>query len=111
MDAYHHQIRLMISEELDFLREVRNITRIAANFAKQPLVRFPEPIEPYCTRRVMTTTFIEGTKVGDIAGLDAAGIDRKALARQIVQTFCQQIFIDGVYHADPHPGNMLASRE
>ncbi|HTN92494.1 MAG TPA: AarF/ABC1/UbiB kinase family protein, partial [Sorangium sp.] len=107
LDAYHHQIRSMILEELDFVREARNITRIADNFAKQPQVRFPRPIEPYCTRRVMTTTFVEGIKVGDVAALDAHGVDRKALARHIVQVFCQQIFVDGIYHADPHPGNML----
>jgi len=111
MDAYYHQIRSMISEELDFLREAQNITRIADNFLKQPAVRFPRPIEGLCTRRVMTTTFVEGIKVGDVVALDAAGIDRKALAKKIVQVFCQQIFIDGVYHADPHPGNMLVGRE
>ncbi len=107
MDAYYHQIRTMISEELDFLREARNITRIADNFLKQPNVRFPRPIERLCTQRVMVTTFVDGVKVGDLASLDARGVDRRALARQIVQVFCQQIFIDGVYHADPHPGNML----
>jgi ubiquinone biosynthesis protein len=107
IDAYYHQIRSMISEELDFLREARNITRIADNFATQSEVRFPQPIEPYCTRRVMTTTFVEGIKVGDVVALDAHGIDRKELARRIVKVFCQQIFVDGVYHADPHPGNML----
>lgn len=110
MDAYYHQVRSMISEELDFLREARNITRIADNFLKQPQVLFPRPIDGLCTRRVMTTTFVEGVKVGDLAALDAAGVDRKALARQIVTVFCQMIFIDGVYHADPHPGNMLARR-
>lgn len=107
LDAYYHQVRSMISEELDFVREAQNITRIADNFSKQPMVRFPRPIEGYCTRRVMTTTFVEGIKVGDVAALDARGVDRKELARRIVQIFCQQIFIDGVYHADPHPGNML----
>lgn len=108
MDAYYHQIRSMISEELDFLREAQNIAKIAGNFVKRPEIRFPTPIDRFCTRRVMVTTFVEGTKVGDVVALDAAGIDRKALARQIVQVFCQQIFVDGIYHADPHPGNMLA---
>jgi ubiquinone biosynthesis protein len=107
IDAYYHQIRSMIEEELDFLREARNITRIAGNFAQQPKVRFPLPVDRLCTRRVMTTSFLEGLKVGDVAALDARGVDRPALARQIVQVFCQQIFVDGVYHADPHPGNML----
>lgn len=107
MDAYYHQIRSMISEELDFLREARNIARISANFAGQPNVQFPFPQDAFCTRRVMVTTFVEGVKVGDVAAMDARGIDRRELAKRIVQVFCQQIFVDGVYHADPHPGNML----
>ena len=111
LDAYYHQIRSMILEELDFLREARNIERIAACFAKRDDVRFPRPIEELCTQRVMVTTFVEGTKVGDTAALDAKGIDRKALSRKIIQVFCQQIFVDGVYHADPHPGNMLVGED
>ena len=107
IDAYYHQIRSMISEELDFLREARNIARISANFTRQPNVQFPVPQEALCTRRVMVTTFVEGVKVGDVAAMDARGIDRRELAKRIVQVFCQQIFVDGVYHADPHPGNML----
>ncbi|MEJ7728904.1 MAG: AarF/UbiB family protein [Polyangiaceae bacterium] len=111
LDAYYHQVRAMISEELDFLGEARNITRIANNFLHEPKVRFPHPLPELCTRRVMVTTFTAGIKVGDVTALDAAGVDRKALARQIVQVFCQQIFVDGVYHADPHPGNMLVGPE
>ncbi|MDI1476587.1 AarF/UbiB family protein [Polyangium sp. y55x31] len=109
LDAYYHQVRSMILEELDFQSEARNITRIADNFLRDPTVRFPRPVEGYCTSRVMTTDFVPGVKIGDIAALDARGIDRKALARKVVQVFCQQIFIDGVYHADPHPGNMLVA--
>jgi predicted unusual protein kinase regulating ubiquinone biosynthesis (AarF/ABC1/UbiB family) len=107
LDAYYRQVRSMILEELDFLREAQNITRIADNFTSDSSVRFPRPVEGYCTRRVMTTGFVVGVKVGDVAQLDARGIDRKALARKVVQVFCQQIFVDGIYHADPHPGNML----
>lgn len=106
-DTYYQQIRTMVSEELDFLREAGNIDRIADHFTQDPMVRFPRPVASMCTRRVMVTTFVEGVKVGDVAALQAQGVDRRALARQIVQVFCQQIFVDGVYHADPHPGNML----
>ncbi len=107
MDAYHHQIKTMISEELDFLREASNIRRIAEHFADSTMVRFPVPVDELCTARVMVTSFVDGVKVGDLATLDANGVDRRALAKRIVQVFCQQIFVDGVYHADPHPGNML----
>src|SRR4029078_6845595 len=59
----------------------------------------------------MVTSFVEGVKVGDVAAMDARGIDRRELAKRIVQVFCQQIFVYGVYHADPHPGNMLVGLE
>jgi len=107
LDAYYHQVRSMIFEELDFQREAKNITRIADNFLRDPTVLFPRPIDSHSTTRVMTTNFMAGVKVGDIAALDAQGVDRKELARKVVRVFCQQIFIDGIYHADPHPGNML----
>lgn len=109
LDSYYHQIRSMIVEELDFQSEAKNITRIADNFLRDPTVLFPRPIDGYCSRRVMTTNFMAGVKVGDIAALDARKVDRKALARKVVQVFCQQIFVDGIYHADPHPGNMLVA--
>ena len=107
MDAYYHQIKTMISEEVDFLREARNIRRIAKTFEGQKTVRFPVPVEELSTARVMVTSFVEGVKVGDLAALDARGVDRRELAERIVRVFAQQIFVDGVYHADPHPGNML----
>jgi ubiquinone biosynthesis protein len=107
LDAYYHQIRQMIAEELDFLREADNIDKIAHNFEKDPSVVFPKVVREYSTRRVLTSSFLDGVKVWDIAALDAAGVDRKALAKKIVRTYCQMIFVDGVYHADPHPGNVF----
>jgi ubiquinone biosynthesis protein len=108
LDAYYLQIRQMIAEELDFAREAKNIERLSQNFKSDAAVVFPRVIAELSTRHVLTTTFVEGVKVGDTAAIDAAGIDRKELARKIVRTYCQMIFIDGIYHADPHPGNMLA---
>ncbi len=107
LDVYYRQIKAMIEEELDFEREARNIIRISENFAADPEVVFPKPIATHSMRTVMTTTFVEGIKVGDTKRIDEAGIDRKALARKIVEAFCQMVFVDGVYHADPHPGNVL----
>ncbi len=107
LDIYYKQIKTMIEEELDFLREARNIERISKNFANDPMVVFPKPIPELSTKSVMTTTFVTGMQVGDMKRLDAAKVDRPKLARKIVEAFCQQIFVDGVYHADPHPGNML----
>ena len=107
LDVYYRQVKAMIEEELDFEREASNIERIAGNFKEDPTVVFPKPIKPLSTRTVMTTTFVSGLRVGDTRRLDEAGIDRKKLAQKIVESFCQMIFVDGVYHADPHPGNVL----
>ena len=108
LDVYYKQIKTMIAEELDFNREAKNITRIMANFVDDPGVVFPRPIDELSTKTVMTTTFVTGVQIGDPRRLDQAGIDRPKLARKIVEIFCQQVLVDGVYHADPHPGNMLA---
>lgn len=111
LDAYYHQIKQMIAEELDFQAEAANIERLSRNFTDNPMVRFPRVIGELSTKRVLTTSFVSGIKVGDIAAIDAAGIDRKALARTIVHAYCQMIFKDGLYHADPHPGNLLAAKD
>lgn len=107
MDAYYHQVRALLSNELDFALEADNIERIAANFASDPRVVFPKPVRELSTKRVLTTTYVEGVKVSDVAALDALGVDKKDVAQRLVRLYCQMIFVDGTYHADPHPGNLL----
>ncbi|MCL2724738.1 MAG: AarF/UbiB family protein [Polyangiaceae bacterium] len=109
LDAYYHQIKGLLGQELDFSAEADNIERIAKNFASDPRVHFPTPVRELSTSRVLTTTFVEGRKLTDLRGLDAMGIDKKELAGRLVRAYCQMIFIDGVYHADPHPGNILVN--
>ena len=110
LDAYYHQIRELLSNELDFALEADNIERISKNFVGEERVAFPTPVRDLCTRRVLTTTFVDGVKVSDVAALDALGVDKKDVARRLVRLYCQMIFVDGVYHADPHPGNILVQR-
>jgi predicted unusual protein kinase regulating ubiquinone biosynthesis (AarF/ABC1/UbiB family) len=111
LDAYYHQIKEMLGRELDFTLEADNIERISKHFEKDPRVLFPTPIRELSTSRVITTTFVEGRKLSDLAGLEAMGIDKKELASRLVRVYCQMIFVDGVYHADPHPGNILVDKE
>ncbi|MBX3203819.1 MAG: AarF/ABC1/UbiB kinase family protein [Labilithrix sp.] len=110
LDAYYHQIKEMLGRELDFTLEADNIERISKHFEKDPRVIFPTPIRELSTSRVITTTFVEGRKLSDLSGLDAMGIDKKELASRLVRVYCQMIFVDGVYHADPHPGNILVDK-
>jgi len=110
LDAYYHQIKELLGRELDFTLEADNIERISKHFEKDPRVVFPTPLREYSTSRVITTTFVEGRKLSDLAGLQAMGIDKKELATRLVRVYCQMIFVDGVYHADPHPGNILVDK-
>ncbi len=111
LDAYYHQIKGLLYEELDFALEANNIERISKNFTGNDRVIFPTPIRELSTHRVITTTFVDGKKIGDLHGLDELGIDKKDLASRLVRAYCQMIFVDGIYHADPHPGNILVRND
>lgn len=106
-DTIYREIREMVLTELDYRREAESIQTISANFKKRKDVLFPRVMAEYSTGRVLTTEWMSGTKASDRARLEAAGIDGTKAARLILEAYCQQIFIDGVYHADPHPGNLL----
>ncbi len=111
LDSYYHQVKELLKQELDFAQEANSVERIAANFTANERVKFPFPIRSHSTTRVLTSTFVEGVRISDIAALDALGIDKKDLATRLVRVYCQMIFIDGIYHADPHPGNIMVNAE
>jgi ubiquinone biosynthesis protein len=111
LDAYYHQIRELLGQELDFELEADNIEAIAKNFAKDPRILFPTPVRELSTKRVLTTTYVDGRKVADLAGIEAMGVDKKDVAHRLVRAYCQMIFVDGLYHADPHPGNILVNKD
>ncbi len=111
LDVIYRQVREMIEAELDFVREAAFMDRIRANLDSHPGVTVPTIFSDYCTARVLTTTYCEGTKISDLATLDGWSIDRTDLARRLVRAYCKMIFEDGLYHADPHPGNILVMRD
>ncbi len=108
LDGVYREIKAMILEELDFKSEAENVGAVAKHFTEQKDVAFPRVVAELSTTRVLTTHWEDGIKISDLEKLDRAKIDRAALARRVVEAYCQQIFVDGVYHADPHPGNVLA---
>lgn len=111
VESYHADISALIRQELDFTQEARNIETIAANFAGNPNVHFPVVVHELSSERVLTTEFVTGTKVTDFDTLEAQGIDRPALAQRMLTVVCQMVFVDGVYHADPHPGNIIVQTD
>lgn len=107
LESYHDDISQMIREELDFTQEARYIATISAHFEGNPDIAVPTVIGELSTTRVLTTEFVEGIKVTNFVELERRGIDRPALAQRILTAYCQMVFVDGIYHADPHPGNIL----
>jgi predicted unusual protein kinase regulating ubiquinone biosynthesis (AarF/ABC1/UbiB family) len=107
LSELYREIRAIVMEELDYHAEAQNAERIAANFTDRTDVAFPRVVHALSTARVLTTHFEAGCKITDHASVKQLGLDRGQLARQVVEIYCQQIFSDGVYHADPHPGNLL----
>ncbi len=97
-----------IRAELDYRREGRNAERFRENFAGRPIIHIPAIYWDYTSARVLTSERLFGVKINDVAGLAAAGIDRRRLAQRCVEIILQEIFDDGFFHADPHPGNFFA---
>lgn len=93
--------------ELDYLREARTAERFAANFASDDTIHIPRVFHEVTTAHVLTLERIRGIKISDRAALDAAGIDRAALAKRATTLFLRMVFDHGLFHADPHPGNMF----
>jgi ubiquinone biosynthesis protein len=101
------EFQRMLLRELDFAREERNLQQFAANFAKDPTVRFPQPYPDLCTSQVLTMEMLEGIKIAEPERLRVQGHDLSEVARRGAGVFLEMIFRDGFYHADPHPGNIL----
>jgi len=97
-------------EEIDYLAEGRNAETFAANFKDDPGVRVPRVVWTHTTRRVLTLEDVYAIKINDYAGITAAGIDRAEVAQRLFEVYLRQIFEDGFFHADPHPGNLFVSR-
>jgi ubiquinone biosynthesis protein len=107
LDEIYREIRAIVLAELDYRAEAENAARIASHFEGRKDVAFPRVIGELSTARVLTTVFETGCKITDAPGVKQLGLDRGQLARQVVEIYCQQIFTDGIYHADPHPGNLI----
>lgn len=97
--------------ELDLTNEAYNARMLAHNMAKFPWVHVPQIYGAYSSSKVLTQERVAGVKIADVAALDAAGIDREALAIQFFRVLLQQVILDGFFHADPHPGNIWVNTE
>lgn len=93
--------------ELDFVLEGESSERIARDLAHRGDVHIPPVLWEHTARRVLTTEFVDGTKISDIPRLLEQGIDPNQVALIMTEAYCEQILVHGFFHADPHPGNLL----
>jgi ubiquinone biosynthesis protein len=96
-------------EELDLMREAANCSQLRRNFLWSPLLAVPEVFWDYCSTQVMVMERMQGTPISQVDALVAQGVDLKALSRAGVEIFFTQVFRDGFFHADMHPGNIFVS--
>jgi ubiquinone biosynthesis protein len=97
--------------ELDYMSEARNAESFARNFANEPAVHIPAVYLNATTSRIITMERIEGIKINSITELEAAGLSRSELAKQLTRIVLQMVFEDGLFHADLHPGNLFVRSE
>jgi ubiquinone biosynthesis protein len=100
-----------LRNEMDYRREGHNADRFRRNFADEPALYIPKVYWDYTTQRVLTLERISGIKIGDIAALDAAGVDRSQVAKSAARIIIKEVLEDGFFHADPHPGNFFVMDE
>ncbi|HEY9747664.1 MAG TPA: AarF/ABC1/UbiB kinase family protein [Allocoleopsis sp.] len=110
MGIYEECCRILW-EEIDYLSEGRNADTFRRNFRAYDWVRVPRVYWRYTSPRVLTLEYVPGIKISHYEALEAAGLDRKLIARLGAEAYLQQLLNDGFFHADPHPGNIAVDPE
>jgi ubiquinone biosynthesis protein len=107
VDDFAHQI----VKELDFTRDSRNADRMARNFRDVPGIRFPKIYWEFTSARVMVMEFIQGVRIDDPEAIVEFGLDPHEIGVRGFHAYLKMIFEDGFFHGDPHPGNLLVTKE
>jgi ubiquinone biosynthesis protein len=103
------EFRKALLAELDYEQESRNLVSIGESLAEFERFVVPTPVEDYTRTRVLTMDYVQGSKVTALSPLVRIELDGKALAEDLFRAYLKQILIDGLFHADPHPGNVFVT--
>jgi ubiquinone biosynthesis protein len=104
-------LRTSLLRELDFKLEANNLIAFGENLREFDQLIIPEPIEDFCTSRLLTMEYIPGKKITELSPLRLMEIDGPGLARQLFRAYLKQMLLDGFFHADPHPGNVFLTED
>ncbi|HSA77622.1 MAG TPA: AarF/ABC1/UbiB kinase family protein, partial [Nitrospirota bacterium] len=110
LDVIYSEFARIVMEELDYIQEGKNAETFSRNFAKNPRIKIPLVYWPFTTSKVLTLEYLEGIKITDFDMIDKRGIDRKEISRILAEAYAQMFFVDGLFHGDPHPGNIFVQR-
>ncbi|WP_035613580.1 AarF/UbiB family protein [Haloferula sp. BvORR071] len=105
------QFRVSILRELDYHTEAANLMELRENLKGFDRLVIPAVVPDYSSARVLTMDYIPGTKITSLSGAVRTDLDGDALASQLFQAYLKQILVDGFFHADPHPGNLLLTHD
>ena len=99
--------RTTIQQELNYEREAQNLIAVGKNLQEFKLIVVPQPVLDYSTRSVLTMDYIKGQKITAIGSLGKQDINGARLAEELFKAYLKQVLVDGLFHADPHPGNVF----
>jgi predicted unusual protein kinase regulating ubiquinone biosynthesis (AarF/ABC1/UbiB family) len=101
------EFRKSMLRELDFRQEAQHLRTIGANLREIPEIFVPQPVQSYSTARLLTMEFVSGTKITALSPLARMEMDGERLADALFRAYLKQMLRDGMFHADPHPGNVF----
>lgn len=101
------EFRLTIQDELNYELEAQNLTNLGRNLRDFPLLVVPQPVPDYCTRSVLTMDYVRGQKITSLSPLARLDIQGAPLLEELFRAYLKQVLVDGLFHADPHPGNVF----
>ncbi|MEO7099807.1 MAG: AarF/UbiB family protein [Luteolibacter sp.] len=101
------EFRITIQQELNYELEAQNLISVGKNLEEFERIRIPQPIADYSTRRVLTMDYIKGRKITKLGPLARLEMDGGTLAEELFKAYLKQVLVDGLFHADPHPGNVF----
>jgi ubiquinone biosynthesis protein len=105
------ELRITIQQELNYEREAQNLVTVAKNLAEFELIQVPQPVQDYSTRSVLTMDYVQGRKITSLGPLASLELEGAALAEELFRAYLKQILVDGIFHADPHPGNVFVTSD
>ncbi|WMX12857.1 MULTISPECIES: AarF/ABC1/UbiB kinase family protein [unclassified Aureispira] len=111
MKHLYEQVEEMVEDELDYCKEAESMQIIKENVKHEKGIYVPEVYTEYSSKKILTIEYCEGVKISDVDQLLTWNLDLHQLTECLVRVFCHMILVDGFYHADAHPGNLLVNKE